>query len=48
MKYEVVRLGLMCACMNCSMHLLGGSRGMPPKKILDFRLSEVVSDAIFE
>ena len=28
--------------------LLGVSGGMPPRKRLDFRPSEVVSDAIFE
>ena len=45
MIIEVVRIGLMCACMNYSVRTRGvwGSR-----KILDFRTSEVVSDAIFE
>ena len=28
--------------------LLGGSRGMPPRKILDFRPSEIVSDAVWD
>ena len=49
MKFEVVQLGLTCACMNdsvCKVRLLGGSGGMPPRKILDFRPSEVFSDAI--
>ena len=51
MKFEVVRLGLTCACMNysaCDVCLLGGSGGMPPTKMLNFRPSEVVSDVIVE
>ena len=51
MKFEVVRLDLTCACMNYSAllaHVLEGSGGMPPRKIVDFRPTEVLSDAIFE
>ena len=53
MKFEVVQLGLTCACMNYNVHeahVLGGldSGGMPPRKILDFKPSEVVSNAMFE
>ena len=46
MNFEVVWLDITCACMNYSAryaHVLGGSGG-----ILDFRPSEVVSDAMFE
>ena len=35
MKFQVVRLGLTCACMNystCISHLLEGSEGIPPTK----------------
>ena len=45
MKFEVVRLGLTCAC---EAHVLRGSGGMPPRKILYFQPSEVVFNAIFE
>ena len=51
MKFEVVWLGLTCTCMNYNARearVLGGSGGMPPRKILDFKPSEVVSNAIFE
>ena len=50
MNFEVVWLDITCACMNYMTlysaryaHVLGGSGG-----ILDFRPSEVVSDAMFE
>ena len=50
MKFEVVSLGLTCACINYS--LLGCLGACPPppppppRKIYDFRPSVVVSDAI--
>ena len=50
MEFEVVRLGLTWACINYSARearLLGVSGGRPPRKIWDFRHSEVVCDAIF-
>ena len=50
-KFEVVRLGLTCAYMNYSAReerLLGGSEGMPPRNILDFRFAEVFFGPIFE
>ena len=49
MKFEVVRLGLVCACMNYSVRearLLGSLGACHPRKSLVFRPSEVVSDAI--
>ena len=36
----------MGACTT--VHVLGGSAGMPPRKNLDFTLSEVASDAIID
>ena len=46
MKFEVVQSGLTYTCMNYSAHKVSG--GTPTRKSLDFRPSEVVSDAIFE
>ena len=51
MKFEVVRLVLTWPCINYNARearVLGGSGACSPRKILDFRPSEVVSNAIFE
>ena len=40
MKYEVVQLGLTCACMNYSMYearILGGSGGHAPQENFEFQ-----------
>ena len=49
MTFEVIRLGLANAGMlELQCVQLGGLRVCSPRKMLDFRPSKVVSDAIFE